>query len=86
MKFNRNTSTGKRLQSPLEQAKTSILSKRLKTTEPEALRLIDSVHLEVSKILQIPDSSIKIDTEFTGPSFDLVFSINKQNKPAKKQQ
>lgn len=86
MKFNRNSITRKPEQSPLEQAKTSILSKRLKTTEPETLRIIDSVHLEVSKILQIPDSSIKMDTEFTGPSFDLVFSINKQNKPVKKQQ
>ena len=84
MKFNPNNRPGKRQQTPLEQVKTSILSKRLKTTESETLRLMNSVHLEVSKILQIPDSSVALDTEFTGPSFDLVFSINKQNKPTKK--
>ena len=74
----------KTLHQPLEKAKISILSDRLKTSEEHAAAIVANMSRDFAKVLGIIESSITTDIEFSGRELDLLFTINKQNIPTGK--
>ncbi len=73
-----------RLKKPLEKVRLAILADRMKTSEEEAEISAETITLDLAKVLDITETSIKTEVEFFGRELDLIFTISKQNKPAKK--
>lgn len=69
---------------PLEKVRLAILADRMKTSEEEAETSAETITLDLAKVLDITETSIKTEVEFFGRELDLIFTISKQNKPAKK--
>jgi hypothetical protein len=69
---------------PLEKVRLAILADRMKTSEEEAEISAETITLDLAKVLDITETSIKTEVEFFGRELDLIFTISKQNKPAKK--
>lgn len=73
-----------KLKKPLEKVRLAILADRMKTSEEEAEISAETITLDLAKVLDITETSIKTEVEFFGRELDLIFTISKQNKPAKK--
>lgn len=82
MRLAKNPQPGNRkILSPEEKVRLAILGNRLNVTAEEADRLLNDIHTEVARILDLPEPVVHIDTEFFGRDLDLTFTINKQNTP-----
>jgi hypothetical protein len=73
----------RKIQSPLEKARLLLLGDRLKISCESAKRLVSHMTEDTAEILGIDDSALDLDFEFSGRELDLIFTINKQNKPSK---
>lgn len=67
-----------------ERVKFAILGNRLSFSNEEAKNLLDDLHQETAKVFSIPETAVRVDVDFFGRDFDLVFTINKQNTPRNK--
>ena len=67
--------------SAYENIRNAIIGKRLGMHEIEAGRVFNTLPKDLAKLLSIQEVTIKVDTEIAGRNMDILFTINKQNKP-----
>ena len=82
MKFNYNKPS-KPLR-PIDRARNTLVSQRLKITQSQAESTLENLTHEIAHALGINSQTLSLDTEFFHSSFDLLLTVNKQNKPLKK--
>ena len=69
--------------SPFEKVRNALIANRLNIEEKEAEVICSALPKELADLLSLNENAVTMTSEISGRNLDLLFTINKQNKPRK---